>query len=79
MRESSGLLPVRAETPEKRVNLNRAKEIVDAGVDAVAVGCPFCKTMLSDGMKHFDRENLRVADLAELVAAALPDSPEARP
>ena len=64
------------EEAEKRVNLNRSKEIVDAGVDAVGVGCPFCKTMISDGMKHFDKdEDIAVLDIAEMIAAALP--PEA--
>ncbi len=64
------------EEAEKRVNLNRSKEIVDAGVDAVGVGCPFCKTMISDGMKHFDKdEDILVMDIAEMIAAALP--PEA--
>ena len=61
------------EEPEKRVNINRAKEIVDANVDAVAVGCPFCKTMLSDGMKHLDKEEeIEVLDLAQVIAATLP-------
>ncbi len=64
------------EEAEKRVNINRSKEIVDAGVDAVGVGCPFCKTMISDGMKHFDKdEDIEVMDIAEMIAAALP--PEA--
>lgn len=64
------------EEAEKRVNVNRSKEIVDAGVDAVGVGCPFCKTMISDGMKHFDKdEDIEVMDIAEMIAAALP--PEA--
>jgi Fe-S oxidoreductase len=43
-------------------------------VDAVAVGCPFCKTMLSDGMKHFDKEDdIQVLDIAQVVASTLPD------
>ncbi len=64
------------EEAEKRVNINRTKEIVDAGVDTVGVGCPFCKTMISDGMKHFDKdEDIAVMDIAEMIAAALP--PEA--
>lgn len=62
------------EEPEKRVNVNRAKEVVDAGVDTVAVACPFCKTMLSDGVKHFDKdEDIAVLDIAELVASTLPE------
>ena len=68
------------EEPDKRVNVNRAKEVIDAGVDAVAVACPFCKTMLSDGVKHFDKdEEIEVLDIAEVVAAALPPLPEVAP
>ena len=64
------------EEPSKRVNINRAKEIVAAGVDAVAVACPFCKTMVSDGIKHFDKdEEIAVMDIAEVVAAALGPDP----
>ncbi len=64
------------EESDKRVNVNRTKEIVESGVDTVGVGCPFCKTMISDGMKHFDKdEEIAVMDIAEMIAAALP--PEA--
>lgn len=60
------------EEPSKRVNINRAQEVVNAGVNAVAVGCPFCKTMLTDGIKHFDKdEDIEVLDIAEVVAASL--------
>jgi Fe-S oxidoreductase len=60
------------EEMEKRVNVNRSKEIIDAGVEAVAVGCPFCKTMVTDGMKHFDKdEDIEVLDIAQLIAATL--------
>jgi Fe-S oxidoreductase len=62
------------EPVEKRVNLNRTKEVVDSGAEAVGVACPFCKTMLSDGMKHFGKdEEIEVLDIAEIVAATLPD------
>lgn len=62
------------EEKEKRVNVNRSKEIIDAGVEAVAVGCPFCKTMISDGMKHFDKdEDIAVMDIAQVVASTLKD------
>ncbi|MCA9706529.1 MAG: (Fe-S)-binding protein [Myxococcales bacterium] len=61
------------EEPHKRVNVDRAREVVEAGVEAVAVGCPFCKTMITDGVKHFDKdEEIEVLDIAEVVAAALP-------
>ena len=63
-----------------RVNVNRTKEVVDAGVDGVGVACPFCKTMLSDGMKHFNKdEDIEVMDIAEMVAAGLlPPSKDAQ-
>lgn len=68
------------EETHKRVNINRAKEVVDAGVDAVAVGCPYCKTMLTDGIKHFDKdEDVAVLDIAEVVAAALAPAAPAAP
>ena len=63
------------EEKEKRVNVNRSKEIIEAGVEAVAVGCPFCKTMVSDGMKHFDKdEDIEVLDIAQVIASTLPAS-----
>ncbi|MCH9686504.1 MAG: (Fe-S)-binding protein [Deltaproteobacteria bacterium] len=65
------------EETDKRVNVNRAKEIVDAGVEAVAVGCPFCKTMITDGVKHFDKDEIEVLDIAEVVAASLGTPPPA--
>ena len=62
------------EEPEKLVNLSRAREVVDSGVTTVAVACPFCKTMLSDGMKHLGKdEEIRVAVLAQILATGLPD------
>jgi len=61
------------EPVEKRVNLNRTREIVEAGVDTVAVACPFCKTMISDGMKHFAKDDhIAVMDIAEVIAETLP-------
>ena len=57
-----------------RVNVNRTEEILDANVDTVAVGCPFCSIMLTDGMKAKNvEEDVKVLDLAEIVADSLPD------
>ncbi|MFV8756481.1 heterodisulfide reductase-related iron-sulfur binding cluster [Nannocystaceae bacterium ST9] len=68
------------EEPEKRVNINRSKEIAEAGVDTVAVGCPFCKTMISDGMKHLDKdEAIEVLDIAQVIASTLPAERAAAP
>ncbi len=60
----------------ERVNFNRADEIIEAQVSAVAVACPFCNIMLTDGMKQRNVEDkVQVLDVAELVAAAIPDVP----
>lgn len=51
-----------------RVNQARAQQAIDAEADVVAVGCPFCMTMLSDGVKERGGENIKVMDIAELIA-----------
>lgn len=58
-----------------RVNVNRTDEVLETKVAAVAVACPFCNIMLTDGMKERDREDVQVLDVAELVALSLPDVP----
>ncbi len=56
------------ETIGRRINRERAEEIVRRGVDNVAVGCPFCLTMLEDGMKELGKEEtVKTQDIAELV------------
>ncbi len=58
------------ETIGKRINLERAEEMVARGADTVAVSCPFCLTMIEDGMKELDKdEAVKTRDIAELVAA----------
>jgi Fe-S oxidoreductase len=60
----------------QRVNENRTNEVIEAGVDAVAVACPFCNIMLTDGMKNKNVEDkIEVIDIAELVARSIPDVP----
>jgi Fe-S oxidoreductase len=57
------------ETIGKRINLERAEEIAGQQVTNVAVACPFCLTMLEDGMKELDKEvEIKTQDIAELVA-----------
>jgi heterodisulfide reductase subunit D len=60
------------EPPEKRVNRERARQVFDTGADVVAVACPFCMTMLEDGVASVagDRE-LDVRDVAELLRDAV--------
>jgi len=56
------------ETIGKRINIERAEEIVARRVATVAVACPFCLTMIEDGMKDLGREaQVRTLDIAELV------------
>jgi Fe-S oxidoreductase len=50
-----------------RVNEARFKETKETGADTVAVGCPFCMTMLSDASRA-DGGTIQVKDVAELVA-----------
>jgi Fe-S oxidoreductase len=64
------------ETIGGRVNLERTDQALGTGARTLAVGCPFCMTMLTDGAKSRQAEDrLAVRDLAELVADRLP--PEA--
>ena len=56
------------ETIGKRINIKRSEEIVQMGVDNVAVGCPFCLTMIEDGMKELGKEEtIKTMDIAEFV------------
>jgi len=56
------------ETIGKRIYLERSEEIVGLQVSTVAVGCPFCLTMIEDGMKELGKEEaIKTMDIAELV------------
>ncbi|MFK7872024.1 MAG: heterodisulfide reductase-related iron-sulfur binding cluster [Oligoflexales bacterium] len=62
------------ETEGERVNVNRAKEAIATGVSTVATGCPFCLTMLTDGVTAEEAsDKVQVKDVAEIIAEALPD------
>lgn len=56
------------EPPDKRVNQERAREALETGAEVLAVGCPFCMTMLEDGVnaRKSDRD-MKVLDVAELL------------
>lgn len=56
------------------VNRERSREALETGAKTIGVGCPFCMTMMEDGVKdHGKGEEVRVRDVAELVAEALVD------
>lgn len=56
------------EPPDKRVNQERARQALETGADVVAVGCPFCMTMMEDGVNARKGErDVRVMDVAEIL------------
>lgn len=58
-----------AEKGNKEINIERTEEALDTGAEVIAAGCPFCMTMMGDGVKNKEREhNVKVLDLAELIA-----------
>jgi Fe-S oxidoreductase len=66
------------EPPNQRVNQERARQVLETDADVVAVGCPFCMTMLEDGInaRKGDRD-LQVMDVAELLWQAVQQAPVA--
>lgn len=60
-----------AEPGNKEVNIERTEEALALNPDVIAVGCPFCNTMLTDGVKLKDKqESVKVLDIAEMIAQA---------
>ncbi|MEQ4500224.1 heterodisulfide reductase-related iron-sulfur binding cluster, partial [Nocardioides kribbensis] len=60
----------------ERINMNRTNEAVETGADQIAVGCPFCRVMLSDGLtmkqsKGEAREEVEVLDVAQMLLASV--------
>lgn len=61
-----------AENGKKEINLERIEEALETNPQVVAVGCPFCMTMLADGIKNKEKENeVKVLDLAEMIEASI--------
>ena len=55
-----------------RINLERANEALGTGASIIAAACPFCNTMMTDGVKNSNKEDeVQVLDIAELIAASL--------
>ncbi len=60
------------EPGEKRINLERAEEALDTGASIIAANCPFCLTMMQDGVKAKDKQDeVMVYDLAELIVDSM--------
>jgi Fe-S oxidoreductase len=65
------------EDPKHRVSTQRAGEALATGAKTVATGCPFCLTMMTDGVAAHGAETVRVADIAELLVERLGLNPPA--
>jgi Fe-S oxidoreductase len=65
----------------ERVNNKRTLQLLDTGATTIATGCPFCMTMLTDGLKDEEKEEeIGQRDIAEILADAIDlDEVEATP
>jgi len=59
------------ETIGTSVNGDRAKEAIATGAKTIATACPFCLTMLTDGVMAQEVEDVQVRDIAEIVADSI--------
>lgn len=61
------------ETIGKRINEDRAEEAIATNSTTIATACPFCLTMMEDGLKAKDSTTIKVKDIAEIVAENIAD------
>ena len=60
-----------AEAGKKEINIERTEQALDTQPDIIAAGCPFCNTMMTDGVKNKEKEgSIAVMDIAELIEQA---------
>lgn len=60
------------EPGDKRINIERTDEALATGASVIAAACPFCNTMMTDGVKNREQESqVAVLDIAELIAASM--------
>ena len=60
------------EPGSKRINIERTDEALATGAKIIAAACPFCNTMMTDGVKNREQENnVQVLDVAEMIAASM--------
>lgn len=60
------------EKGNERINSDRAREAVETGASIIASACPFCNTMMTDGVKNEEKEDsVKVLDIAEIIAESM--------
>ena len=60
-----------AEKGNKEINIERTDDAIETAAEVIATGCPFCNTMMTDGIKNAEKEEtVKVLDIAELIANA---------
>ena len=60
------------EPGDKRINIERTDEALATGAGIIAAACPFCNTMMSDGVKNREKENeVAVLDIAEMIVESM--------
>ena len=52
----------------RRINEERTREALETGAETIASACPFCMTMMTDGVKHYEKtDEVKVKDIAEII------------
>ena len=59
-----------AEKGDKEINIERTEQAMAVKPEIIAAGCPFCNTMMTDGVKNKAEGQIEVMDVAELIANA---------
>ena len=60
------------EPGNKRINIERTDEALETGASFIASACPFCNTMITDGVKNKEKElEVGVLDIAEMIALSM--------
>ena len=59
-----------AEPGHKEINIERTEQAIKVQPDIIAAACPFCNTMMTDGVKNKSEGKIQVTDVAELIANA---------
>ena len=62
-----------SEKGNQEINIKRTEEAINTKAKIIAAGCPFCNTMLSDGIKSQDNSDVSVLDLAEIIDKSTSD------